>query len=663
MSIWENLSGSQRGAVNHEDGPAAVYAGPGSGKTRVVTLRAARMANAGKSLLVTTFTNDATQEMRIRLEQMLTKESAARAHVSTLHALCLQILRVQGEKFQLLSDEKMRWNMADAAGAGELEGGISGFLKAQSYEKNAGKTVHKYKHDGSTDDIEFLRAWRNFEKQKTEKGLREFDDLILDVLGLLQKDASVREKFASRYSHIIVDECQDMNAPQYAVVFALAHSHKNLMLVGDLDQSLYGFRGADASMFTRFSSHPKTAIYELRENYRSTQSIISFSDGLIRQDEERWTLTFIPTRPEGDPVRWDRYVDPDSEAVHVGEEILRLKESGANYREIAVLYRTNAQSEAFERIFTGLEIPFTIREDGDFYGRKEIQGILAYLNFVAGSPVNQKPDESQPAEPVDNHADEWLLSLINIPNRKLSRQTVGYLRQFAEARGKKIWDALPDFHADDLKSHRALRYLVSELRQIEEQVKSIDHPGDAIKAIRKATDFDGWLRREHGGDDKDNDRIQNTQRMQAAAAHYTSIREYLIAIQKVRDEASRRKAENARKRRNRDEVTLSTGHAAKGLEWRCVFGVGWSEGILPHRKAENITEELRIAYVIATRARDLLYLSSLDSWNDTTVVPSRFLTTAQNIVSALPEELSLRPTLNQQILPEDELGGLFMQSL
>lgn len=681
MTISATLNASQRAAVLHDDGPAAVYAGPGSGKTRVVALRAARLAAQGRRLLVTTFTNDATEEMKARIAPDLKRDGGGSAHITTLHALCLHILRKQSRKFQLLTDENLRRGLAESAQAAELEGGIGGFLTRLSYQKNSGTTAAAYKHDGSSEDMEFARCWRAYEKEKEKKGLREFDDLVLDVVALLEKDEALRCHLAETYTHILVDECQDMNAPQYRIVFALGRDHKNVMLVGDPDQSLYGFRGADTETFRRFASHPRTAIYELRENYRSARSILAFADSLIRQDTERHALTMQPTRPEGEPVLWHRYPDPDIEALAVGADIRRLTQRGIAFKEIAVLYRTNAQSEAFERHFAALGIPYTLREDGDFYSRKEVRGVLAYLHFFC-PPEALNPHPPSPgigrrgmenvrtaghnqegtAAHHEGYPDEWLLALLNAPNRKLSRMTGSQLKNHAEIRGKRIWDILPEFHAADLPTHRGLRRLTQELKHIEEKLRLIPHAGEAVRIIRAVTDFDGWLRRAEQ-DDKDNDRIQNLQRMQAAAARYATIGEYLEAVRRVREEAERRKAERAKKRREQNEVTLATGHAAKGLEWRAVFAVGWSEEILPHRKAEDIGEERRIAYVIATRARDRLVVSSLDTWNDAAVAPSRFLTQMSLTTSPAPElELSEETEMPAPPPPEpaEPLGGLFL---
>lgn len=672
MASWDSLSANQRAAVLFEDGPAAVYAGPGSGKTRVVTLRAARMAEQGKKLLVTTFTSDATQEMKTRIGQILNKTTMTNVHVTTMHALCLQILKGEGLKFGLLTDEFLRRNLAETAQAAELDGGVGGFLTRVSYNKNVGMTADTYKHDGSSEDRDFARAWRAFEKAKGEKGLIEFDDLIQGVIALFKQDDALRRRIAVRYSHIIVDECQDMNAPQYVVAFALGKEHKNLMLVGDLDQSLYGFRGADTESFRRFAGHPSSKVFELRENYRCTRSILTFADSLIRQDTERRALVFTPTRPEGEPVVWQRYPDVDIEALAVGEEIQRLVKRGVKYQEIAVLYRANAQAEALERHFAALEIPYTMREDGDFYARKEVQGLLAYLNFFAGGSapkptiVTKGGESTTPgAKAGEAYPDEWFLALMNVPTRKINKMTGSHLRNHAEVRGKRIWDILPEFQAADLRTHRAMRGLREELLKIEAQLKTIAHAGDAVRIIRRVTDFDGWLRRD-SGDDRDNDRIQNIQRMQAAAAHYKTIGDYLAAVQKVRDEAARRKAERAKKRRQEDEVTLATGHSAKGLEWRVVFAIGWAEELLPHRKAEDINEERRIAYVIATRARDLLFVSTPDSWNDTVVAPSRFLTglnlTARAPLAEEDEDIEEHlPDLTAETPTADAFGGLFME--
>ncbi|MCS6776526.1 MAG: ATP-dependent helicase [Chloroherpetonaceae bacterium] len=655
MADQEDMSAEQRAAVWHDEGPAAVFAGPGSGKTRVVTLRAARLAAQGRRLLVTTFTNDATMEMRARLERLLAREAVASVHVTTLHALCLQILRSEGKAFHLLTDEFQRRRLAEAAGAAELDGGIAGMLARLSYQKNLGVTHRTYRHDGSADDIAFARAWQAYEKAKSERGLREFDDLLLDVCALLEGDEALRRRVAARYTHLIVDECQDMNAPQYAVIFALGRDHKNVMLVGDLDQSLYGFRGADTRTFRHFAAHPRTTVYELRENFRSTRAIVTLASSLIRQDPHRWPLELRATRPEGEPVIWERYPDPDVEALAVGEQILRLNQRGVRFQDMAVLYRANAQSEAFERHFTALGIPFVLREEGDFYARKEVQGILAYLHFFAPSCGVEA------ADPAREYPDEWLLALLHVPYRRISRSTGGQLRNWAEIRNRRIWDILPEFHAEDLKSHRGLRRLRQELEAIGERVRRVAHAGEAIQIVRQVTGFDLWLRH-YEKDDRDNDRIQNVQRMQAAAAHYPTIAEYLQAVQRVRDEAARRRAARGRRRKPQDEVTLATGHAAKGLEWRYVFAAGWSEELLPHRKAEDIDEERRIAYVIVTRARDRLFLSSVDRWNDTNVAPSRFLTGLQVTAPCgetrdVPEELSASTPE-----PAEALGGLFLMS-
>ncbi len=385
MPDWDDLSGSQREAVHHQDGPAAVYAGPGSGKTRVVTLRAVRLAQQGHRTLVTTFTTDATEEMKTRIATMLSSDAMARTRVTTLHAYCLNLLRLQSLNFTLLTDEFQRKGLAESAQASDLDGGVSEFLSRVSYLKNTGQTAPGYKHDGSSDDMDFARAWRTYEKEKQKRGKLEFDDLILEASTLLKKDEGARSAAAAHFTHIIVDECQDMNSPQYQVVFSLGRDHQNLMLVGDPDQSLYGFRGADSQTFKRFAVQPKVKVYELRENYRCTNEILKFADCLIRQDADRRPIAFYATRSEGEPVTWAHYADPDIEALGVGDGILRLHRSGIRWREIAVLYRTNVQAEAIERNFAALEIPYTIRDDGDFYSRREVQGILAYLSFFARS--------------------------------------------------------------------------------------------------------------------------------------------------------------------------------------------------------------------------------------------------------------------------------------
>lgn len=664
MTGWDDLSASQRDAVHHVDGPAAVYAGPGSGKTRVVTLRAARLAQQGHRTLVTTFTTDATEDMRRRIASMLSPDAMARTRVTTLHAYCLNLLKAQAVTFSLLTDEFQRKSLAELAQASDLEGGVSGFLSRVSFAKNSGQTAASYKHDGSSDDMDFARAWRAYEKEKQKKGNLEFDDLILEAAALLQKTEAVRSFAAAHFTHIIVDECQDMNLPQYQIVFSLGKDHQNLMLVGDPDQSLYGFRGADSQTFKRFAAQPKVKVYELHENYRCSPEILRFADGLIRQDADRRQIAFHATRQVGEPVTWARYADPDIEAVGIGDAVLRLYKTGVHWRDMAVLYRTNAQAEAIERIFAVMEIPFTIRDDGDFYSRREVQGILAYLSFFAG-PLGAKHGGTKPSAAdgetyASAYPDEWLLALMNVPDRKIARIVGSQLKNMAEIRGKRIWDVLPEFHADDLRTHRAIRELTQDLARIESRLQVALHAGEVIHAVRTATGLDNWLRRD-APDDENNDRLQNVQRMQSAASHYATISEYLSAVQRVRDEAARRKAEREKKRREQDEVCLSTGHSAKGLEWRCVFAIGWSENILPHHKAEDIGEERRIAYVIATRARDLLRISSLETWNDNATTPSRFLTGMNLAAAPAPiVEDAVHPLTAEDAADKLEFGGLFV---
>jgi DNA helicase-2/ATP-dependent DNA helicase PcrA len=640
LFVWSDLNPNQRAAILHDKGPAAVYAGPGSGKTRVAALRTIRLVEQGAQVLLTTFTNDATEEMKARIKPVLSRKSPGTATISTLHALCLSILREQKMTAQLLTRDDQRRGLAEAALAYELEGGINSFLSRVGFLKNTGETVTSYHPDDSCEDREFYQVWQTYEKLKEKRSLVEFDDLLHQTLKLFQSKPDVLLSWAGRFHFIMVDESQDMNKPQYQIALALGKYHHNVMLIGDPDQSLYGFRGADSDTFRNFARHSATRVYELRENYRSTVSIVTFAKSLIQKSPNRREIPFQPVRGEGHPVQWNVYADADTEAMAVGETILQMTDNGAQYKDIAVLYRVNAQSEPFERYFSELGIPYITRQGGDFYSRKEIAGVLAYLEFL------------------EAHADEWLLNFLNIPSRKLSRAVAAEMRRIADFRNKTIWEILPDFTAQDLRSHKSVQRMYRELQEIERKIPFAQNAGDAVSIIRKTTSMDAWLCTEEVNS-KDNDRVQNLEQMQEAASHYETISEYLGAVRKVREDAERRKREMKKKRGEVNAVTLCTGHAAKGLEWRFVFGTGWSEQILPHRKAEDIEEERRIAYVIATRAMDRLYISSLQNYNGSTVDSSRFL-----------QDVNISPSLlesEEEILQEDEviimepLGGLFMQ--
>ncbi len=584
--------------------------------------------------------------METRLTGMLPAPAMKLVTVSTLHALCLKVLKAELPSFKLVTDPHQQRSLADLAGARDIEGGCRAFLSQVSLAKNMGNTHKTYKPDDSGGDREFARTWRAYEKVKADRGLFDFDDLILAVRDLLSSNEQTRAKYASQYGFIIVDECQDMNGPQFAITLSLGRDHRNVMLVGDLDQSLYAFRGADATTFRAFAKHQATKVFELSHNYRSTQSIMQFADSLIKQDENRHPLPFQATRDEGLPVRWTRLNDADDEAEETAQEILELHKAGLPYNDIAILFRVNAQSEAFERILAAHEIPFASKQDGDFYARKEVQGLITYLQYLA-------PDEHT----NQAYADEWLLALLNVPDRKIHRDVAQQLIHVAQMRNRKVRDILSEFPAPDLRSFKGIKLLADQLAQLETAVSQCTNAGQIVAKIRNITGYDRWIQHDPRGvrEQEDDDRIVNIARVEEAAGHYATAADYLKAVRMVR-EAKQKRSKDRRGHKHIDEITLVTGHGAKGLEWKVVFAVGWSEFILPHRKAVNYDEERRIAYVIATRARDRLYVSSIDRWNDSITAPSRFLTSLNLVASASPARDVAAKSLET---PNSLLGGLF----
>ncbi|MEP6756313.1 MAG: ATP-dependent helicase [Chthonomonadales bacterium] len=637
---WSSLNEEQRAAALHDIGPAAVFAGPGSGKTRVVTMRAARLAEMGARVLVTTFTNDATLEMRGRLAPMVPKDATKRLTISTLHAFCLSLLKMEGEKRTVLTDTSQIRGLAEAAQSSDLEGGTSPFLNRVSFLKSSGESAKSYVAENNAEDRAFKSTWLAFEKSKLERGLLEFDDLILETLALLKSSSDVLTRHASRFTHLLVDEAQDMNKPQFAIILALGKVHHNVMMVGDPDQSLYSFRGADIDTFRFFARHSSTRRFLLRNNYRSVPPIVAMATGLLKGDETREEIVSIPTRKGGEQVTWKVFADADTEAVATGEELIKLHNQGMKWSNAAVLFRVNAQAEAIQRHFAALEIPFIANQSGDFYSRKEIAGILSYLEFS------------------QSLADEWLLSFLNLPNRKLKKTVGAELGRVAALRGRSIWHLLPEYIAPDYKTSATLNRMREDLIVAMDDISKADNAGKAVRAIRHTMGFDNWLRQDEINA-KDNDRIQNLDQMEEAASHYKTVQSYLDAIRKVREESERRKQEMKRKRTEIDAVTLATGHGAKGLEWRRVYAIGWSEGLLPHRKSEDEAEERRVAYVIATRAMDHLTISSLQNWNLSTVSPSRFLTGLNLILGVDPVEPNIIEPNLKGADEEHYLGEIF----
>jgi DNA helicase-2/ATP-dependent DNA helicase PcrA len=587
----------------------------------------------GARVLVTTFTSDATEEMRERITHAAGRADAKSIHITTLHAFCLAVLKRTGRAFQLLTDDGQARGLSEIAGSGELEGGTTEFRRRIGFLKSTGQTSADYRHDGSFEDRELLRVWKAYEAEKAKRGLLEFDDLLTETSRLFAEDMGTLAEWAGRYTHLLVDECQDMNHPQYAIVLALAKAHHNLMLVGDADQSLYAFRGADTETFRRFASHPATRVYELRENYRSVPGVLRFADAVIRQDTNRRPIVLQPTRAEAYEPEWHLLSDADEEAEAVAETILRLRGLGARFREMAVLFRENAQSEAIERIFASAAIPYTAKQGGDFYRRREVAAVLAHLELAT------------------THADEWLPTAVATPDRGFNRAAVAELGRAAGFLSRSLWQHLPEFNAPNLKAHRAARRFWAEMQEIEQALRSVRHAGEAIRAVRRITHLDLWLQTRLE-DRPDEDHLENLNRLEEAGAHYRTTEEWLEAVRRVRRENERRRAEMKKRSAEQDCVTLATGHGAKGLEWRYVFSIGWSEGLLPHRRSEHIDEERRIAYVMATRARDHLWIGSVRQWNGKELSPSQFLT-----------GISLRSDTDVRLVAKEEhssdLGGLF----
>jgi superfamily I DNA/RNA helicase len=609
--LLESLNPEQRRAVTTVRGPLLVLAGAGTGKTRVVTSRIAHLLRTGvppEAIVAVTFTNKAAGEMRDRLTALVGRRTDLSALVvSTFHSLCVRILREGGEAVGVPPD----FTIADQ---GEQAGVVR---KAARHVRAAVglkpeeclRRISRLKCAGVTPAAAALRATEEAEQtlasvyRRYEEALRgmhavDFDDLLLRATALLEGDAPAAQAWRERVGHLLVDEFQDTNAVQYRLAQALAAPQDNLCVVGDDDQSIYGWRGAVAAHILDFHKrYPAATVVRLEENYRSTTTILDAANGLIRNNESRREKALWSRLGEGRRIRVLAAEDQNDEAERIAAEIRRLvKGEGTKAADIAVILRTNAQTRPFEEELRAEGIPCVVVGGRAFFDRKEVRDVLSYLGAVA-NPRN----------------DAALLRIVNTPARGLGDRSVEALAARARATGRPLQAFLSGAGevpgltakaraaAEDLgRRLRAWRKaahagettglvgrIIEETRYAEEIAHLYDNPLEQASRLNQALEVDESLRRYLARDPR------------GGLAGF--VREAALL---GKDEESRSAAADA--------VRLITVHSAKGLEFPVVYVAGLEEGLLPHRNAEEegtIEEERRLLYVALTRARRRLTLS------------------------------------------------------
>jgi DNA helicase-2/ATP-dependent DNA helicase PcrA len=585
-----------------------IFAGAGSGKTRVLTHRIAYVIATRRvrpdEICAVTFTNKAAREMRARVEQLI-GDSIKGMWLGTFHSLGARLLRREGEAIGIppgytIYDESDRLaalrNAIRAEGIDEKRLTPNRAAHAISAAKNELLDARDFQNRAtSTLDEQLARIYFAYERELDEASALDFDDLLLRAVVLLREAESVREHYQNRFLHLFVDEYQDTNKAQYELVKLLAAKHRNVTVVGDDDQAVYGFRGADVRNILSFErDFPEAKTVVLEQNYRSTQPILDIAHAVIQNNTDRaakrlWTETSV-----GDPVRLISVYDEREEALAVGAEIENLiGREGVSLAECAVLYRTNAQSRAFEEVFLRRGIPYQLVGGLRFYDRREVKDVLAYLRLC----VNPRDTVS-------------FARVVNTPRRKIGDRSVAELEKLARKKGLAPLDAAQRLDKDDAIGPAAMAALQG-FAELMERLSRDARRLPVTVLLEHILEQTGYREMLQDGTQEGSDRWANVLELAGLAGEYADVPAPDGLVQFLENVALVSDVDTMRD--DAPGVTLITLHMVKGLEFGVVFIAGMEEGLLPHSRAleegdAGIAEERRLAYVGITRARRRLYL-------------------------------------------------------
>jgi DNA helicase II / ATP-dependent DNA helicase PcrA len=651
MDILSSLNSAQQQAVQNTEGPMLCLAGPGSGKTRVLTNRVAYLIRErhipAYNILAVTFTNKAAREMRERLVQLIGEANVQNLTIGTFHATCARFLRVNGERvglergFAIYDDddqERLVKQILVELNLDDKKYRPGAILGAISKAKNELVEPEKYAPPSYWHEA-VKRVYARFQQLLAQNNAVDFDDLIMTTVRLLRENGDVLERFQNRYRYLHVDEFQDTNIAQYELVKLLADKYQNLFCVGDEDQSIYLFRGADYRNVLRFrEDFPNSQVVLLEQNYRSTQTILDAAQAVIKKNQSRHKKELWTENPRGIPITHIETFDSDEEAQFVVGEVARLMRGEFQPRDIAIFYRTNAQSRAIEDAFVRRGLPYQLIGSVRFYQRREVKDLLAYLRLIAN------PDDSVAFSRV-----------LNVPTRGIGKTTMDNLAQLARKLNVSQYAVLgmlkasteknpsPVDTAFDARAKRALLVFINLLDALRDARAEKTLP-DLVEMILQKISYDEYIR---DGTEEGEDRWGNVQELRRAVKKYAEVPienalvQYLEEVALVSDLDSL--SDNA------NSPTLMTLHSAKGLEFKVVFIVGLEEGVFPHSRSfedpAQMEEERRLCYVGITRARERLYLVNAFRrtmyGNSEASEPSRFLA---DIPRSLMSEQAKRQT-------------------
>ena len=638
-ALLAGLNDPQREAVTHGEGPLLILAGAGSGKTRVLTHRIAYLVATGAAkpneILAITFTNKAAGEMRDRA-QLLVGRRVRAMWVMTFHSACARMLRAHADRlgytrqftiYDQADSRRLVKRCLDELGIDPKRFTPAAILSQISDAKNKLRDADAYGHMvGSFFEQTVADVYRSYERELHRMNAMDFDDLLVRAVNVLELFPEVREVYANGFRHVLVDEYQDTNHAQYRWLQLLAGEHRNLMVVGDDSQAIYGFRGADIRNILEFEdTFPDAHVIKLEQNYRSTQTILDAANAVIRNNRAQKPKSLWTDLGQGDPIKVRELEDEHAEARFVTGEIQRLVDEGIGKSEIAVFYRTNAQSRVLEDTLVRAEIAYQVIGGTKFYERAEIKDAIAYMTVL----VN----------PQDVGA---FTRIVNSPRRGIGATSLSRVLAFANTMGVSIWDAasdpaqVPGLGAPAIK---ALARFMGIMHVLRERVESGAPIAALLKDVLGETGYLEALEAERTIEAQG--RIENLEELVNVGSEYDagedgerSLPEFLQQVSLIADADGRTDDEGL--------VTLMTLHNAKGLEYPIVMIIGCEEGVFPHSRALDeggLEEERRLCYVGITRAERDLYLTYARTRNvfgaRTYGAPSRF-------ISEIPAELTDR---------------------
>jgi DNA helicase-2/ATP-dependent DNA helicase PcrA len=611
------LNDAQREAVMAGDGVYQINAVAGSGKTTVLTNRVQYLISyhgvEPASILLTTFSKKAADEIKERMTKLINKRILDEIVISTFHSIGHRILKFEYKKANnpmyqafekdAIGGKPQKWmieaimkdlNIAtddkDALTAAEA-------LRVISLAKNELLDVARFSVECVEEkDFQIAEIYRLYEEKKKEEQLIDFDDMLLLLYKLFKENPLILAKYQNKFKYIMVDEAQDNNYAQYQLIRMLGEKHGNIFLVGDDDQSMYGFRGARPEEFVNFkNTYKNVTIISLEQNYRSLPGILDIANKLIEKNTMRLVKKLIgffkSTTTPTNEVKYYEATDEDNEAEQVANRVMEIVATGKSYKDCSVIFRTSAQTRALEDHFIRNSIPYVIIGGMSFYERNEVKDMIAYMNLA-----------------VNPHDNESFKKVVNTPSRYLGKAFIATLETEARKRKCSLFDALKTVKLTPYQ-HRNVMSYYDVIANLNVTVTKGTTANNLIKEIRNLTNYDEYLKKE--GKEEDNDVLENLNALEVASAKHSSPKEFLNFI----------KILTATKLEKADAVKLMTIHKAKGLEFVHTLIVGFCNGLLPHRFALEsqdpmaIEEERRLAYVAITRARESVDLFAPSNYN------------------------------------------------